>query len=153
MASVVVEKVVVGVANFWVVFAVANFYCWWLASLVGAGVEYWCWLLVLRVGAGCWLWLLVLVTATFLLLFFRRTRRKVQPPHYQVFCLELSMSHCARPCGCVVVPQMQVGSTYTRVFQSDTFSLIFSGTPYQMSRMIGTLVPEIPCLTRAIMLN
>ena len=26
----------------------------------------------------------------------------------KVFCLELSMSHCARPCGCVVVPQCQV---------------------------------------------
>lgn len=25
----------------------------------------------------------------------------------KVFCLELSMSHCARPCGCVVVPQCQ----------------------------------------------
>jgi len=25
----------------------------------------------------------------------------------KVFCLELSMSHCARPCGCVVVPQTQ----------------------------------------------
>ena len=28
--------------------------------------------------------------------------------HVKVFCLELSMSHCARPCGCVVVPQCQV---------------------------------------------
>lgn len=25
----------------------------------------------------------------------------------KVFCFELSMSHCARPCGCVVVPQTQ----------------------------------------------
>ena len=25
----------------------------------------------------------------------------------KVFCMELSMSHCARPCGCVVVPQSQ----------------------------------------------
>jgi len=25
----------------------------------------------------------------------------------KVFCLELSVSHCARPCGCVVVPQCQ----------------------------------------------
>ena len=25
----------------------------------------------------------------------------------KVFYLELSMSHCARPCGCVVVPQTQ----------------------------------------------
>ena len=25
----------------------------------------------------------------------------------KVYCVELSMSHCARPCGCVVVPQSQ----------------------------------------------
>ena len=31
----------------------------------------------------------------------------------KVFCMELSMSHCARPCGCVVVPQsVEIQFTY-----------------------------------------
>ena len=35
------------------------------------------------------------------------TKLIVATLHRKVFCMELSMSHCARPCGCVVVPQSQ----------------------------------------------
>ena len=38
------------------------------------------------------------------------TKLVVATLNRKVYCLELFMSHCARPCGCVVVPHTQVRS-------------------------------------------
>jgi len=53
----------------------------------------------------------------------------------KVFCLELSMSHCARPCGCVVVPQTQeIQFTYipsgAEIISIDAFNRSDSGDDF-----------------------